>query len=234
MIVEQVIKELKNYSNKEYADHHAQFFKTGKGEYGEGDLFYGLRVPDVRKVSKKYFKDIDLSEIDTLIKNPFHEVRLAALVMLVLKYPKASFSEKEEIFNLYLSNVKYINNWDLVDISAQYIVGPFLFENDITEKLWDLAQTDHLWSQRISVLATLYFIRQGEYSHTLELSRHFLTHNHDLMHKATGWMLREVGKRDLNVLNSFLDEFHKSMPRTMLRYAIEKLSQERRIHYMTK
>lgn len=229
----QILNEIKNLSNEELAAHHARFFKMGKGEYGEGDLFYGLKVPEVRKISKKYFKTIDLREIDELIKNPYHEVRLAAIVMLVLKYPKASVEVKEEIYNLYLNNVDYVNNWDLVDISAQHIVGAFLFKNN-TDKLWELANSDHLWSQRISLLATFYFIKQGEYSHTVALSKHFLNHKHDLIHKATGWMLREIGKRDVDVLYSFLDEFHKTMPRTMLRYAIEKFPLEKRCVYMAK
>lgn len=233
MITKQIINEIKSLSNPEFATHHLKFFKTGKGEYGEGDLFYGLKVPDVRKISKKYFKSINLSQIDELIKNPYHEVRLTAIVMLVLKYQKASIEEQEKIYNLYLNNVNFINNWDLVDISAQHIVGAFLFQKN-TQKLWELANSNHLWSERISVLATLYFIRQGEYSHTTELSKHFLNHKHDLMHKATGWMLREVGKRDINSLHSFLEEFHKTMPRTMLRYAIEKLPQQKRIIYMKK
>jgi len=233
MNIEQILNELKNFSDKKLADHHAKFFKTGKGEYAEGDLFYGIKVPEVRKISNKYFKNIDLNEIDILIKNPFHEARLTAILMLVLKYPKSSFEEKEKIYNLYLNNVNYINNWDLVDISAQYVVGPFLFKNN-PQKLLELAESDHLWSQRISILATFYFIRQGEYSQTIELAKLFLNHNHDLMHKATGWMLREVGKRDINVLYSFLDKFHKVMPRTMLRYSIEKIPKEKRSIYMKK
>lgn len=227
---EKIINEIKSYANEEFAIHHSHFFKTAKGEYGEGDLFLGLKVPTVRMISKKYFKETNLTQVNILMKNPFHEVRLAAIVMLVLKYEKAQAKEKEDIFNLYLKNVKYINNWDLVDVSAQYIVGPFIF--DSTEKLWELAATNHLWSQRISVLATFYYIRQGSYQATLDLSKHFLTHKHDLMHKATGWMLREIGKRDIDTLYSFLDEHHKVMPRTMLRYSIEKLPSEKRKAYM--
>lgn len=230
---EQIINELKSCSNKEYADHHQRFFKTGKGEYGEGDLFYGLRVPDVRKIAKKYFRIINLEEIEELIQNPYHEFRLSAVIMLVLKYPKSSTTEQEKIYNLYLNNVNYINNWDLVDVSAQYIVGPFLFKKD-TQKLWELAKSDHLWSQRISILSTFYFIRQGVYSNTIELSEHFLTHKHDLMHKATGWMLREVGNKDVETLYTFLDKYHKIMPRTMLRYAVEKLPEEKKKIYMKK
>lgn len=227
---EEIINEIKSYANEKFAIHHSHFFKTGEGEYGEGDLFLGLKVPTVRLISKKYFKEINLTQINILIKNPFHEVRLAAIIMLVLKYKKAEKKEKEKIFNLYLKNINYINNWDLVDLSAPYIVGPFVFGSN--KKLWELAKTDHLWSQRISVLATFYFIREGSYQTTLDLSKYFLTHKHDLIHKATGWMLREIGKRNINVLYSFLDEHHKVMPRTMLRYSIEKLPQEKRKAYM--
>jgi 3-methyladenine DNA glycosylase AlkD len=233
MVANQIIDEIKNFSSPELAVHHLRFFKTGKDEYGEGDLFYGLKVPDIRKISKKHFNSIDLSQIDGLIKHPYHEVRLTAIVMLILKNKKASFDEQEKIYNLYLNNVNYINNWDLVDISAHHIIGAFLFKKN-TAKLWELARSGHLWSERISVVSTFYFIRQGEYSHTLELSKHFLNHKHDLIHKATGWMLREVGKRDVGALYSFLDENYKIMPRTMLRYSIEKISPDKRALYMQK
>lgn len=233
-MLEKIINEIKSYANEKLAAHHAGFFKTGKGEYGEGDIFLGLKNPTVRLVTKKYFKEISLTQINTLIKNPYHEIRLTAIIMLVLKYEKAKDKgkEKKEIFNLYLQNVEYINNWDLVDLSAQYIIGPFIF--DSTEKLWELAKTSHLWSQRIAIIATLYFIRQGSYKATLDLSEYFLTHKHDLIHKATGWMLREVGKRDIDTLYGFLDKHHKVMPRTMLRYSIEKIPEEKRKVYMLK
>lgn len=227
---EQIINEIKSYENKKFAAHHSIFFKTAKGEYGSGDLFLGLKVPTVRMISKKYYDKVNLKQINILIKNPYHEIRLAAIIMLVLKYKKAEPKEKEKIFKLYLKNVNYINNWDLVDVSAQYIVGPFVFGS--SKKLWELAKTDHLWSQRISVLSTFYFIRQGSYQATLDLSKHFLSHKHDLIHKATGWMLREIGKRDISALCAFLDEHHKVMPRTMLRYSIEKLPQDKKKFYM--
>lgn len=233
MNTEQIISELKQVSNKEYAAHHARFFKTGKGEYGEGDLFYGIRVPDVRKIAKKHYKNTSLEEINQLIKNPYHEMRLTALVMLVLKYPKSSEKEQEAIYNLYLNNINHINNWDLVDISAQYIVGPFVYKNN-SQKLFELAKTDHLWSQRVAIIASFYHIRQGEISTTLKLAEHFLNHKHDLIHKATGWMLRETGKKDINTLYAFLDKFNKQMPRTMLRYSIEKFTPDKKKHYMQK
>lgn len=233
MKAKQIINEMKKLSNKDLAVHHLKFFKTGKGEYGEGDLFYGLKVPEIRSIAKKYFKDTDLKEINSLLKDPYHEVRLLALIMLVLKYQKTNLKEQEEIFDLYINNVKYINNWDLVDLSAPNIVGNYLSGKN-TNKLYELAESGHLWSERISVVATLYFIKKGEFCHTAKLSEYFLNHKHDLIHKATGWMLREVGKKDIDQLYSFLDKFHKTMPRTMLRYSIEKLSPEKRTFYMQK
>jgi len=230
---EKILNEIKNLADLKIAEQNKRFFKTGKGEYGEGDLFYGIKVPDIRKIAKKYFKIIDLSEINKLLPNPYHEARLTAIIMLVLKYQKADIAEKENIYNLYVSNVNYINSWDLVDISAAHIVGAFLHKNK-PDKLLELACSKHLWSERIAMVATLYFIKQNECLYTIKLAKLFLAHKHDLMHKAAGWMLREVGKSDVNVLYAFLDEFHKSMPRTMLRYAIEKLSPEKRTFYMAK
>lgn len=233
MLIEKIIKDLEFFSNEEYAKHHAGFFKTAKGEYGEGDLFLGLMVPDVRQVAKKYYLDVSLDELDELMKNPYHEVRLCALVMMVDKYKKVPTEEQAKFYDLYLRNVSYINNWDLVDISAPHVVGHYLFDKN-SDKLFDLAQAQHLWSQRVSIIATLYFIRKQRFEETLKLAEIFLTHRHDLMHKASGWMLREVGKRDELALCGFLDKFHKVMPRTMLRYSIEKLSKEQKAYYMEK
>lgn len=233
MLVETIQKELKALANPEDAAHLMRFFKTGPGQYGEGDLFYGIRVPANRKVAKKYFKQLTLDEVDQLIKDPYHEVRFFALVVLVYKFEKAEEKEQKEIYELYLKNVNYINNWDLVDVSAHKIVGPYLFEKD-RSKLRELAKSGHLWSERIAVLSTFYFITKKDFTLNLELAEFFLTHKHDLMHKATGWMLREAGKRDINVLYNFLDKHHKVMPRTMLRYAIEKLDEPKRKHYLAK
>ncbi len=225
-----IINEIKRYENQKLALHHASFFKTGKGQYGEGDLFLGISVPILRQISKKYFKEVSLNQLESLLQNPYHEIRICSLMMMVLKYQKTE--DKEKIFNIYMQNLKYINNWDLVDVSAQYIVGPFLY--DSIDVLLDLAKSNHLWSQRIAIIATFYNIRQGSFKNTIELSKYFLTHKHDLIHKATGWMLREVGKRDLNLLIEFLDKHHKTMPRTMLRYSIEKLTAEQKKFYMNK
>lgn len=229
---EKIINEIKLYANEELAKHHLRFFKTGKGEYGEGDLFLGLKVPSVRLISKKFFKDVQISDLEKLIKNQYHEIRLAALFMMILKYDKGDNSTKSQIFDLYVNSANYVNNWDLVDLSAPNIFGSFVF--DSTDKLWEFAKKDHLWSQRISVVASHYFIRKNNFKPTLELSEYFLPHKHDLMHKACGWMLREVGKRDVNELYGFLDKFYKVMPRTMLRYSIERLDADKKKHYMGK
>lgn len=228
----ELIEEIKSLRCEKSAAHVACFFKTGKGEYGEGDKFFGAKTPDLKKIIKKYYKQTTLEEIDVIIKNEYHEIRSAALSIMVLKYPKTSPEEQKKLYELYLKNVNYINNWDLVDISAQYIVGPYVFPD--TEKLWELAKSGHLWSERIAMISTLYFIRQGEFNATTVLAEHFLTHKHDLIHKASGWMLREMGKRDIKPLYEFLDKFHKQMPRTMLRYSIEKLTTDKRSFYLAK
>jgi 3-methyladenine DNA glycosylase AlkD len=233
MSKEQILKDIQTSADPKRAMHHLRFFKTGKGEYGEGDLFYGLKVPQVRQIAKQYYKETTLLDVCQLISHPYHEVRLAALVILLLKNQKATQEEKKEIFNCYLNNVNHINNWDLVDISAPRIAGGFLFDKD-RGPLWQLAHSDHLWSERISVLATFYFIKHNDFNLSLELAEHFLSHKHDLMHKAVGWMLREIGKKDLQTLYTFLDQHYQTMPRTMLRYSLEKIPPEKRKLYMAK
>lgn len=227
-----VLEEIKSLANPEQAKHLQRFFKTGRGQYGEGDLFLGIKVPIVRSVAKKYYGEISLEEINELLNNKLHEVRLLALLLMVLKYEKNH--GRTEIFQLYLNNVQNINNWDLVDLSAPRIIGHYVFENNNSEIFYTLANSEHLWSERISVISQYYFLKRGEFSHLLRLSENFLTHNHDLMHKAVGWMLREMGKVYSSPLYDFLDKYHKVMPRTMLRYSIEKLPQEERLHYMQK
>lgn len=211
-----------------------RFFKTGPGEYGEGDQFLGLTVPQVRSM---LVQTNDLVEADVLelLRSKWHEERLLALLILVRRFEKARNDEalRERIVKLYLANTKWINNWDLVDTSASQIVGGWLLTRD-RAVLSKLAKSKSLWEQRIAVLATLTFIRKGQFGDTLRLSEHFLTHEHDLMHKACGWMLREAGKRDVEVLRMFLDEHATRMPRTMLRYAIEKLPDAERRKYLAK
>ena len=229
--MKKILDEIFSLGDKEQAQHLSHFFKTGKGQYGEGDLFLGIKVPVTRSVAKKYYQDLSLDEIQELIKNPYHEVRLLALLIMVFIYEKTD--KKKEVFDLYLKNVQYINNWDLVDLSASKIVGSFVYDNQALTHIHNLANSKHLWSERISVVSSYYFIKRKDFSLILELSEKFLTHKHDLMHKAVGWMLREMGKMDEQPLFDFLDKHHKIMPRTMLRYSIEKLPQEKRKHYMS-
>ena len=214
-----------------------RFFKTGKGEYGYGDVFLGVMVPQVRSIVKECWQNITLEEIETLLHSPYHEARLTALLLLVKIYEEqrvgtqhavsANNKIQQQIFDIYTSNTDYINNWDLVDLSAPNIVGHHLFDKDCS-LLYEFAQSNHLWKQRIAVVATLYFIRKGEFTHTYALAKLFMDTKHDLMQKSVGWMLREAGKRDVTQLRNFLNEYKNVMPRTMLRYAIEKFSVEER------
>ena len=208
----------------------ASFFQTKEGQYSYGDIFLGVTVPQIRKTVAP-FKKLPLDEIKILLDNKFHECRFAALVLLVNHYKHGDDSEREAIYNFYLSNTQNINNWDLVDVSAHKIVGPWLKDKDRIV-LYDLAKSNWLWDQRIAIVATYAFIRKNDFEDILRLSKYFLTHNHHLIHKACGWMLREVGKRDKSSLTSFLDKFAPQMPRVMLRYSIEKLSGDERKTYL--
>lgn len=232
MTAELIQKELELLSTPEKKEFLPYFFKTGKGQYGEGDKFLGVVVPDSRKVAKKY-KGIAFSEVEKLLNSEFHECRLCALIILVERFKKSNEQERKEIFEFYISHTQRINNWDLVDLSSQYIVGEYLVDKD-RSILYRLADSKLLWDQRIAVLATFAFIRRSDFDDLLALSEKMLCHKHDLMHKAVGWLLREAGKRDKSVLIAFLDKYYRLMPRTMLRYSIEKLSNEERLHYMKK
>jgi len=206
-----------------------RFFKTGPGDYGEGDLFIGITVPEQRKVARRHYKNIALAGLEKLLRDPCHEFRLTALFMLRLRYEKEqSAAKRADLVEIYLNNLDYINNWDLVDSSAPYILGPHLYSND-PALLYELAESGDLWQQRVAVLTTAYFIKQGRFDETLALAEKLLDHPHDLIHKAVGWMLREVGKRDLTCELEFLEKHHRRMPRTMLRYAIEKFEPELRV-----
>ncbi|MFZ3102668.1 MAG: DNA alkylation repair protein [Desulfitobacteriaceae bacterium] len=199
-----------------------RFFKTSEGSYGEGDQFIGVTVPNLRKVSKNHYKDFDLKETVKLLTEPIHEYRLAALFILVYKFEKAKNElEKEDIVNLYLNNVRSVNNWDLVDSSADKILGPYFFAKD-KELLYNFAHSSDLWKQRIAIISTFYFIKKDHFQDTLDIAKILLNHKHDLIHKAVGWMLREIGNRKFNIEYDFLKDNYKDMPRTMLRYAIEK------------
>ncbi len=230
---ERLITELREYANPAFAAHHAKFFQAYKGGYGEGDRFLGLKVPQIRTVASKYHKALSLEETETLLQSECHELRFAALVILNAKQKHATAGQIKEIVSVFERNIRYINNWDLIDIFTPHILGAHYFGKP-TRKIWQFARSKNLWKERISVLTTLYFIRQGEFTVTLELAEHFLNHEHDLMHKAVGWMLREIGKRDKKPLIDFLDKHARIMPRTMLRYSIEKLSPDERKHYMQK
>ena len=232
MTAVEIQKELEKFSTPEKKDFLPYFFKTGKGQYGEGDKFLGVVVPDTRKIAKQN-KSIPFEEIKNLLNNEYHECRLCALLILVERFKKAGEAEKKEIYNFYLSHTHRINNWDLVDLSSQYIVGEYLLDKDHAI-LYKLADSSLLWDQRIAVLATFPFIRRNDFKDIIALAEKLLSHKHDLMHKAVGWLLREAGKRDKNVLISFLDKHYKEMPRTMLRYSIEKLTPEERAYYMKK
>ena len=213
------------------AVHSLRFFKTGKGQYGEGDKFIGCTVPQTRSVAAKYSK-LPLEEVANLLKDEIHECRLCALVILTNKYSKANELDRFEILNFYISHTKYINNWDLVDISTHKIVGEWFKNREDRSLIYQLADSNLLWDQRIAIVSTFTLIRNNDFNDILSLSEKFLSHKHDLIHKACGWMLREVGKRDEVVLTYFLDQFAHQMPRTMLRYSIEKFDEELRKHYL--
>ena len=209
----------------------SRFFKTGKGEYGEGDIFLGVTVPKMRRVAKKY-KELSIDKIQSLLRSPIHEERLTALLILVENFRKADEPKKTEIFNLYLKNTKYINNWDLVDLSASRIVGEYLKDKPV-DILYTLAKSKSLWERRIAIISTFQFIWEGRFAETLKISKILLTDRHDLIHKAVGWMLREVGKRSFKTEEEFLKKHYKKMPRTMLRYSIEKFPEKLRLRYLT-
>lgn len=230
---EDVIHALKEIADPKIAKHSARFFKSGEGEYGEGDQFLGIRVPKQREIAKKH-RELPFKEISELLCSPYHEVRLTAVLILVYKYQKAKkFEDHQEIYQFYIKNLEGVNNWDLVDSSAKYIAGHFLFEYDQDRSiLYKLSDSDHLWKRRIAIMTTFYFVDQGDFDLTLELAKKYLDAPEDLIHKASGWMLREIGKQDEELLIKFLDKHYQEMPRTMLRYSIEKLNEPVRQMYL--
>lgn len=230
MTAKKIHLELTVLGHPDIAAHSKRFFKTGRGEYGEGDKFLGIRVPVLRKKAKEY-KNTILPEILHVLESPFHEERLIALFMLVDKFSKGSTDEKEEIYTLYLQNIDHINNWDLVDSSAGHIIGVYLADKD-KQPIYQMAKSENIWIRRISVISTFPMIRAHEFETTLNVSRLLLKDEEDLIHKAVGWMLREVGKRDLPTEKKFLKTYYKDMPRTMLRYAIEKFTASERKKYL--
>lgn len=224
-------KELYLYKNPIKEKILSGFFKTGKGEYGENDRFLGISVPTQRKIALEY-KDLEWDDIRALIKSKYHEERLTALLILIDKFESGDQKQQQKIFDFYLKNTGYINNWDLVDLSAPNIIGQYLSDKD-KEILYQLAKSKNLWERRIAIIATFYFIRKGNGDETLKISRILLHDKHDLIHKAVGWMLREVGKRvSREKEEEFLKLYSKEMPRTMLRYAIEHFDEEKRQKYL--
>lgn len=224
--------ELKKYASKKRKESNLWFFKTGKGEYGEGDKFRGVNNPGMRKVAKKFF-NINISELEKLLKSPIHEERQTALFILVAKFRKAMKKEKKNIYKFYLKNRKGINNWDLVDLSAGHILGKYLLENSKEKKILDkLVVSKSMWDRRIAIIATMAFIDAGKLGETLRLSKKLLGDKEDLMHKATGWMLRESWKKDAKKVEDFLIKNYTKIPRTALRYAIERMEEKKRKRFL--
>ena len=230
MSVQDIRNSLSTIKNEEKAKVLQKFFKTGPGEYGEGDVFCGVRVPELRKLAKAH-RLLPRKEVHELLHSRIHEERLLALFILVDQYSRGDDKARKSIYDLYLRNIQYINNWDLVDTSALYIVGAFLLDRD-KKPLYRLAKSKDLWERRIAIMSTFFFIRKNRFTDTLNLSKLLLQDQEDLIHKAVGWMLREIGKRDLKTEESFLKAHYKTMPRTMLRYAIEKFPEKKRLSYL--
>lgn len=230
----QIINELNSLKNPEKAQVLQRFFKTGKGQYAEGDLFWGITVPEQRKIAQKH-KLLKLSEVKKLVKSPIHEIRLTGFLLLTYQYLVVSDEEKKEIFEFYFNHRKYVNNWDLVDVTTPKIVGEYIKQNPKEQKrIFSLINSDNLWERRIALLATHPFIKSDNFEAILSLATKVLDDKHDLIHKASGWMLREMGKRDEQPLLDFLDKYTTQMPRTMLRYSIERLPKKIRKQYLTK
>ncbi|MDH6251719.1 3-methyladenine DNA glycosylase AlkD [Chryseobacterium sp. H1D6B] len=232
-IIKEIQDALDALSIPEKAAFFPKFFKTGEGEYGEGDVFLGVKVPDQRTVAKEYFQKISLEDLGGLLSSKYHEHRLTALFMLIYKFEKTKDPKiKDEIVVFYLDNLKYVNNWDLVDSTCYKILGRYAFENQREDLLANLSASDEMWHKRIAVVGTMYYIKKGKFELTKEFVTNNLKHPHDLMHKANGWLLREMGQKNEEELLNYLNTYYKEMPRTCLRYAIEKLDEEVRQDYL--
>ena len=229
-VVKNIREDIQRLRNPEKAKILSGFFKTGKGQYGEGDVFLGIPVPAQRKIAKKY-ADLSFTDIRKLLLSSIHEYRLIALLILIGRYRSADETGKRNIFNLYLKNTHYINNWDLVDLSAPNITGDYLLSRD-RSILYRLAQSENLWERRIAIISSFTFIRADQFDDTLRIAELLLHDRHDLIHKAVGWMLREIGKRDQQKEETFLDKYAAVMPRTMLRYAVERFEEGKRQSYL--
>ena len=229
-VVQEIRARLRKLGTKQRANVSRSFFKTGPGEYGAGDIFLGVTVPELRQLATEY-QAITLTEVTQLLRSTIHEERLLALLIFCRAYTSGDGHIQKRIYELYLENTRHVNNWDLVDASAEHIVGAFLLDKS-KKPLSALAQSKDLWERRIAVMATFHFIKRGEFAETLKIARILLSDKEDLIHKAVGWMLREVGKRHLQSEERFLKERYKKMPRTMLRYAIERLPESKRQRYL--
>lgn len=229
-MLKELEKDLEGIKNPDKTPLMQRFFKTGPGQYGEGDIFYGLTVPQSRTLAKQY-ASLSYVDIKKLLSSPIHEKRLIGLLILVHNFQKGDDGEKKKIYEFYVASLKHVNNWDLVDLSADKIMGAYLFKKD-AEMLYALARSKDLWEKRVAIVATYYFIRNNEFDDTLKISEILLHDSHDLIHKAVGWMLREVGKRDEKKEKEFLNKHAGVMPRTMLRYAIEKFPENERQKYL--
>lgn len=230
MLASRIIARMKAMAKKERGEFFQRFFKTREGEYAEGDQFLGLRVPQVRALAKEY-REISLEEVLKLLRSPIHEIRQLALFILVWQFKKGDESKRKKIYDLYFKNKKYVNNWDLVDGSAEHIIGAYLFDRD-RSILKTLARSGSLWDRRIAILSCFHFIKKKDFSTALEIASILLKDKEDLIHKAVGWMLREIGERDIRTETSFLKKYYGKMPRTMLRYAIEKFEPGLRQQYL--
>ncbi|HYP29706.1 MAG TPA: DNA alkylation repair protein [Blastocatellia bacterium] len=229
-ITNEIRARMRELADDERAHVLQRFFKTGPGEYGEGDLFLGITIPELRKLAKQY-RSVRLEEVLSLLTSRYHEERVLALLMMIDAYSKGDEAAKERIYRLYLKNTRFINNWDLVDLSAPRIVGDFLLTRS-REPLYTLARSESLWERRIAIMSTFQFIKKSDYFDSLKISEMLLKDTEDLIHKAVGWMLREIGKSDLPVEENFLREHYRLMPRTMLRYAIERFPEPKRQMYL--
>jgi 3-methyladenine DNA glycosylase AlkD len=228
--VKEIRSRLHKLGDRQKAQFLQGFFKTGPGGYGKGDIFLGIRVPELRKLSSIY-KKLTAREALPMLRSPIHEERLLALLLLIRAFSKGDDPVRKQIYRIYLDNTQSINNWDLVDISAPHIVGAFLIDKS-KKPLYQLAKSNNLWERRIAIMATFHFIRDHQFSEALRISKILLLDKEDLIHKAVGWMLREIGKRDMECEELFLKEHYKQMPRTMLRYAIEKFPPSKRRMYL--
>jgi len=224
-------EEIRALANKEIAQHSLRFFKTDKGEYGHGDLFLGVRAPQIRLIAKKHI-DISITDMKTLIQSKYHEERFLGLIIIVNKYAKTKDKKnRNQLYKIYVSSFKYINNWNLVDVTCPHVTGKHLIDKDRTI-LYKWAKSEDLWTKRIAMVSTFSFIRKNDLEDTFKIAEILLQDKHDLIHKAVGWMLREAGKRDIKKEEAFLKKHYKTMPRTMLRYSIEKFPESKRQKYL--